>query len=702
MRYTWRVTLALIVSFGLLLWPWTQLTRDTGGLLGSFLAAAAVLLAGALTERLGPVPRVPIQIVVGAVGVAATLAFSFGADVLADLPGALTHGWVFIQSASAPVAANPGVTLIVATSAALLALLAYGLAVPSRQPALGVLPLICLYLVPSVILVTPMLFTEFLLLAASVVAVLWAGSALPRGEFATRAAALLTTVGIGIVAVALTFAVAQAFPQLEPRRSQEPLQMNDPSLDLKRNLVEGTDDVILSYRTDAPDGAYLKLATLPAFSREGFALADVRVGSGRFPAVPGGPSGERRTTQVAVGAFRSEWLPVPYAPERIDAPGDWGFALDTLDVMALNRTNRAAATEGISYTVTSLDVSPSAGAIAGASANDAPRRELNTNSAGVPPSIRTLAEQVTEGRGTAGAKAQALEAYLRSDRFTYSTAPAVGVGDGIATIEDFLFRSHRGYCEQFAGAMTLMARTLGIPARMAVGFVPGTRVGDAWEVTARDMHTWPEIWLDGQGWVAFEPTPSRGDAAGTDPTSAPTSTAQPTEQVTASAEPTPEEQPSEEPQPEEQGAGEEASLLGLLPWLLVAALVIAGGVVVARLLPGWRRTRRRERRLAGTGDPRADTVAAWDEVRDSAADLRLPWPDGSPRFAAERLASRFGDDEEALAALRRLAAATERALFDRSETYDLPGGWRDEVTAVVAALTTAAEARKDARPRRVA
>ncbi len=138
-----------------------------------------------------------------------------------------------------------------------------------------------------------------------------------------------------------------------------------------------------------------------------------------------------------------------------------------------------------------------------------------------------------------------------------------------------------------------------------------------------------------------------------------------------------------------------------MPWLAVAALLVAVGVVVARLLPRWRRTRRREARLTGTGDARADTVAAWDEVRDTAADLKLPWPDGSPRFAAERWALRL-DDEDALAALRRLAVAAERALYDRSESYDLPGGWRDEVTTIAAALTASAQARRAARPRRVA
>ena len=699
MRAGWRITVALIIGFWLLLWPWNQLTRDADMLLAAGVTATAVMVVGTVAGRLQPLGRMLLQVLVAAGGVATALVLGFGAGVLGEVPQAVQRGWAFIQSASAPVGPHPGVTIMVVGSVALLALAAQELAVPGR-PALGVLPLVALYLVPSVVLVTPMLIWEFLLLSVSIVALLWAGSALPRGDLTSRAAAVLTTVGIGVIALALTLALAQAFPQLEPRRSQEPLQMNDPSLDLKRNLVEGSKDVILTYTTDAPDGEYLKLASLPAFSDDGFALADVRVGSGRLPAVPGDPPGERRTTQVSIGAFRSEWLPVPYAPTRVDAPGEWGFALDTLDVMALSRLNRGAATQDLRYTVTSLAVRPDAATIAAAGAEGAPRKDLNTDVGALPADVAQLAQQVTAGRATAGAKAQALEEYLRSDRFTYSTAPAVGVGDGLATIQDFLFRSRRGYCEQFAGAMTLMARSLGIPARMAVGFVPGTQVGDTWQVTARDMHTWPEIWLDGQGWVAFEPTPPRGDAAGANPSPAPTASAQPTAQTSQLPTPEPEPTPSESPLPAEPTPAD-GGASGLLPWLAVAALLVAVGVVVARLLPGWRRTRRREARLTGTGDARADTVAAWDEVRDTAADLKLPWPDGSPRFAAERWALRL-DDEDALAALRRLAVAAERALYDRSESYDLPGGWRDEVTTIAAALTASAQARRAARPRRVA
>src|SRR5690606_28639518 len=66
------------------------------------------------------------------------------------------------------------------------------------------------------------------------------------------------------------------------------------------------------------------------------------------------------------------------------------------------------------------------------------------------------------------------------------------------------------YCEQFAASMAIMARSLGIPARVAVGYMPGSNVGDnTWEVKVHDAHAWPELYFEGFGWIRFEPTPSQ-------------------------------------------------------------------------------------------------------------------------------------------------------------------------------------------------
>ena len=71
----------------------------------------------------------------------------------------------------------------------------------------------------------------------------------------------------------------------------------------------------------------------------------------------------------------------------------------------------------------------------------------------------------------------------------------------------------RGYCQHFAGAMALMLRFLGIPARVAAGFTSGKREDGGWTVTDHNAHAWVEVWFPGYGWLAFDPTPGRGALA---------------------------------------------------------------------------------------------------------------------------------------------------------------------------------------------
>jgi hypothetical protein len=104
----------------------------------------------------------------------------------------------------------------------------------------------------------------------------------------------------------------------------------------------------------------------------------------------------------------------------------------------------------------------------------------------------------------------ALETWFRRNGgFTYEEQPG-RVGD--APLADFVLRTKRGYCQHFAGAMALMLRYLGVPARVAAGFTSGSYDADRgrWTVTDHDAHTWVEVWFQGYGWLPFDPTPGRG------------------------------------------------------------------------------------------------------------------------------------------------------------------------------------------------
>jgi protein-glutamine gamma-glutamyltransferase len=108
-----------------------------------------------------------------------------------------------------------------------------------------------------------------------------------------------------------------------------------------------------------------------------------------------------------------------------------------------------------------------------------------------------------------------LEHYLRSTPFGYNLTPKLR--KGVPPLVDFLDRSHHGYCQMFSGAMALILRMHGIPARVAVGFTTGrtpTKSGDPYIVTDRNAHAWVEVFFPGFGWMPFEPTPTRSITEG--------------------------------------------------------------------------------------------------------------------------------------------------------------------------------------------
>jgi transglutaminase-like putative cysteine protease len=133
--------------------------------------------------------------------------------------------------------------------------------------------------------------------------------------------------------------------------------------------------------------------------------------------------------------------------------------------------------------------------------------------------LQPYAELFDRAREVAGqtrspyAAAVALERWFRvTGGFTYSEQPAPT--PGLPPLVGFVVETRAGYCQHYAGAMALMLRLLGIPARVAAGFVPGHYHDGTWTVTDHDAHTWVEVWFPRYGWLAFDPTPGRGRLSG--------------------------------------------------------------------------------------------------------------------------------------------------------------------------------------------
>jgi transglutaminase-like putative cysteine protease len=125
------------------------------------------------------------------------------------------------------------------------------------------------------------------------------------------------------------------------------------------------------------------------------------------------------------------------------------------------------------------------------------------------PRVAALARQITTGATTTFDKVRAIEGWLGANTKYSLNAPLSPRGTK-DVVDDFLFRSRVGWCEQIASSLVVLARSAGIPARLVTGFVPGTpdALTGRFVVRERDAHAWAEIYFPGVGWQGFDPTAS--------------------------------------------------------------------------------------------------------------------------------------------------------------------------------------------------
>jgi hypothetical protein len=121
--------------------------------------------------------------------------------------------------------------------------------------------------------------------------------------------------------------------------------------------------------------------------------------------------------------------------------------------------------------------------------------------------VRQLAEKVTEGAKTPYDKAVAIKDFLRGFKYSLTVKPPP---NGIDGVDWFLFQEKQGFCTNYASAMVIMLRSVGVPARLAIGYLPGEfdEASGTFIVRAKDYHAWSEVYFPKYGWIAFEPTAS--------------------------------------------------------------------------------------------------------------------------------------------------------------------------------------------------
>lgn len=705
MRSTDRTTAAVVVALFLAGFTLVPLTADLSYLGASwlFLAILGVLTVALRRARVSAGVVLAVQVGTGALlSLALSLTLSWtGEPWYQHYLSVWVSGVEHMQTQGTPMESNEGVTLIFATVVTGLMIITDLLASGLGRPAWAIAPLTTLFLVPALGMGTDTGPMSFLLVAVGYLAILVADGLNTTGRW-TRGLSRDTAESAGATPVVWRAAAMIAVPAVlgslvlsallptftlsgiglgNGPGGNGPLQLTDPSLDLRRNLNQPQDQEVIDYRTSAPGGTYLRLTSLPQFNSSGWSNVQIRLNNGaQLPQVPGlsNAAPDERTTTINVQNFQSQYLPMPYAPRAFNAQGDWRYDANSLTVV--NGNNRAEALRNLSYSVRSVDVTPSAkqlsDTVAGTPLDSATTSEVPND---LPRGLIDLTREVTGGEKGAAGKAAAIQAYLRSSRFSYSTQPLPG--SGYRALENFLLRDRRGYCEQFAAAMAMMARVAGIPSRVAVGFLPGKRDGDVWRVSIRDMHAWPELYFSGYGWVRFEPTPgsvtgsappwtrASSDAAGADASAAPSAS-------TSAGAPSVSSAPTEAPVDPTTTSSDTTAF----PWGRTLAGTGVGLLVLALLAaPATIRVRRRTARLAEHQLADEQVEAAWAEIRDTVLDYGGSWPSGSPHTIGTEVAHRLTGEESA--AMGRVATLVERSRYS-------PGLPDTTATATLPALTS--------------
>ncbi|ALV36232.1 DUF3488 and transglutaminase-like domain-containing protein [Streptomyces sp. CdTB01] len=287
----------------------------------------------------------------------------------------------------------------------------------------------------------------------------------------------------------------------------------NPLVSLRDSLNVDEDRQVLSLKTngDVAD-LYLRIVSLDDFDGSTWKPSKRHVTGvpDKLPTPTGlGPDVKRAEIETRVSAadwYAQDWLPMPYPPSGVQVGGKWRYEPVGMTLVG----DHGETTRGKTYLVKSLDVQPTAEQLA-----DAPeppkalKDEYTQLPKSLPDVVRTTARKVTEGSTSHYEQAVKLQDWFAvNGGFQYSTQ--VQVGTGSQAIAKFL-KDKEGFCVHFSFAMAAMARSLGIPARVAVGFAPGTPQSDrSVSVGLKDAHAWPELYFEGVGWTRFEPTPNRG------------------------------------------------------------------------------------------------------------------------------------------------------------------------------------------------
>ena len=641
--------------------------------------AGAVVLVGMLTLLFAPGTSI--------VGVIPTL------DTVAQFGQRFAAANESIYTQAVPATADPSIVFSLCVGLGIIAIIADLLAITLRLPAVTGLLVLGVLAVPAFTLPDISDPFIFVLTAAAFLFLLVIGSPKRQPRLATA---------IGAVAIIGTLVLPVVLPAIDTSRATSGEGTStgvNPVLTLGDDLRRAAARTVISYTTTSGDPHYLRLVSLENFTGDEWAPTQRQIDTGNtmdgFGPVPGLSSEvevSSELSEIEVGNLTSPYLPMPYPPRSVTGVDDeWYWEPDGFAVTSVDDTAR-----GQEYEVESLVLEPTPEQLLGAGTTVMPELEQYLALPDdLPPVIAETATSVGSAGATNYEKALALQEYFRSSAFDYSEdAPVDGEYDGtgmdiIATFLD----AKSGYCVHFASAMAVMSRSLGIPSRVIVGFLPGDREtqddgSTRFTVTTHDLHSWPELYFDGIGWVQFEPTPGRGaprayadtNVAGVPaPAAAGDDVLDPTPSSSAA--------PSASSGPDaglDAGGGiqQQSADVGPAPWIALALF----GVFLLTLVPAGIRLLQRRRLVDRLQTREASALDAWREVLRTAVDVGRPVVSTeTPRETAHTLGISG-------APLDRILGATEEKGYAASTITD-PRTLVADIAAVRSSLLDAAAPR---------
>ena len=541
---SWQLPLAAVFATMASAVGLTRLIHS-GAWFFALLLISLVLGAVGIGLRLLSVPR-PLVVLGQAVVVVVLLTLLFAHDTaigglipgpaaLRELADRISAGANELQQYSVPAPDTPNITVLIAACGAGFAFAIDVIAVTCRRSVIAGAPILAVYLIPATRQPGGYSWLAFACAAAGYLALVgtegherlgqWGRAVNQRNARPSLAGA--TNSGLTRQIATWSILAALFLPLLVPATPQlfhfngtggggsggnGTIYLNQ-TVDIARDLQDPKATDLFQYHTDSasPQREYFQQEVLTQFNGTEWDPASSAVpGAPGSVGVPGltNPAVPRSTVHVSVnvnGNFGFSSAPSPYATTDVVNLPDVQIDQNTLTVYVNDGGNHSR--QGTRYATTSTQLNPSPTELQEATVGqDAAAKNYLTLPASVKQLLKSKADQITLGDVTPYQQAMALQAFFLLN-FKYTLTPKIS-GTGVSAIESFL-QTKQGFCQQFAATMAAMARALGIPAVVAVGYTPGEQLSNGdYQVTTHDAHAWPLLYFDGIGWVQFEPTPS--------------------------------------------------------------------------------------------------------------------------------------------------------------------------------------------------